>query len=196
MDIKNLPWYGQIGVFLIFSGVIFGVFYFLHYNGVQDEIKGKIREIEKIQSSINAAKLKLKKLEQIKAKIKMKEKTLKVLDQILPKERNISDILNKIQSLISGTQQEFKRMSKGTRKSKKLFIEYSYTINTAGNYHNLGTFFDKLSNLKKIFNVTSLSVTPTKKKGGLNPQFTINSVFRISTYIQQKKKKKKKKRRR
>lgn len=195
-NIKNLPWYGQIGVFLVLGAVILALFIFLYYNGVQDQINKKKVEIEKIQSSINASKLKIKELEQIKIEIKNKEKTLKVLDQILPEKRNISNILNNIQSLISGTQQEFKRMSKGIKKSKKLFIEYSYTINARGNYHNLGTFFDKLSNLKKIFNVTGLTISPIKKKGGFNSQFTINSTFRLSTYIQQKRKNKGKKGRR
>ena len=195
MDLKNLPWYGQIGVFLLISAVLFGLFYFLHYEGVQTQIDQKIKQIKTIQIAINQAKIKLKELEQIKAEIEMNKKRLKQLDQILPKEKNISEILNRIQSLISNTQQEFKKMSKGTKKSKKLFVEFSYTINSVGNYHNLGTFFDQLSNLKKIFNVTSMTISP--KKGKIfNPQFTISTNFRLSTYIQKKAVVKKKKGRR
>lgn len=195
MDLKNLPWYSQIGIFLVISAVLFGLFYFIHYEGTQDEIGKKVRAIEAVQIAINQAKIKLKELDQIRAEIAMNTKRLKELDQILPKERNISEILTKIQSLISGTQQEFKKMSKGTKKNQKLFTQYSYTINSSGNYHNLGTFFDQLSNLKKIFNITSLTITPIKKKV-FNPQFTINTKFRVSTYIQRKSKKKKKKGRR
>ncbi len=187
MDLKNYPWYGQIGVFLIVSAILFAGFYFLYLSDTIDAINRTNRESETLQISINNLKNKLKELEQIKAEIAMNEKTLKVLDQILPTERTISDILKNIQSLISVTQQEFKRMSSGTKKVKKLFVEYSYTINAAGNYHNLGTFFDQLSNLKKIFNVTSLTISPLKGKV-LNPQFTINASFRLSTYIQKKSK--------
>ncbi len=193
MDLKNLPWYGQIGVFLFISAILFALFYFLHYDETNGKIDTKITQIERVQIAINQAKIKLKELEQIRAEIAMNKKRLKELDQILPKEKNISEILTKIQSLISGTQQEFKKMSRGTRKIQKLFIEYSYTINAKGSYHNLGTFFDQLSNLKKIFNVTSLTVNPIK--GNIfNPQFTINSNFRLSTYIQTKAKPKGKKR--
>jgi Tfp pilus assembly protein PilO len=187
MDLKNYPWYGQIGIFLIVSAILFGGFYYMYLSDVIKAIDITNRESETLQISINNLKNKLKELEQIKAEIAMNEKTLKVLDQILPTERTISDILKNIQSLISVTQQEFKRMSSGTKKVKKLFIEYSYTINAAGNYHNLGTFFDQLSNLKKIFNVTSLTISPLKGKV-LNPQFTINASFRLSTYIQKKNK--------
>jgi len=187
MDLKNYPWYGQIGIFLIVSVILFGAFYYMYLSDVIKTIDRTNSESETLQISINNLKNKLKELEQIKAEIAMNEKTLKVLDQILPTERTISDILKNIQSLISVTQQEFKRMSSGTKKVKKLFIEYSYTINAAGNYHNLGTFFDQLSNLKKIFNVTSLTISPLKGKV-LNPQFTINASFRLSTYIQKKSK--------
>lgn len=122
MDLKNLPWYGQIGVFLLISAILFALFYFLHYEGTQEQIERKTKEIETIQIAINQAKIKLKELEQIRAEIAMNKKRLKELDQILPKEKNISEILTKIQSLISGTQQEFKKMSKGTKKKRSYLL--------------------------------------------------------------------------
>jgi len=193
MELKNLPWYSQLGIFLGVGVLLLVLFYFIHYEGTQKTIKRKNNEIASVQNQINAAKIKLRELDQIRAEIKMNEKRLAELDKILPKTKNISRILTNIQSLISATQQEFKKMSKGTKKNQKLFVEYSYVINSSGNFHNLGTFFDHLSNLKKIFNITSLSISPRKSKV-FSPQFTIDSQFRISTYVQRRKVKKKSKR--
>ena len=70
MDIQNLPWYGQLLVFLVVGVVLFGIFYFVVYSPTQDEISSIVVQSEKLQEEIRKAEKnesKLKKLEEEKA---------------------------------------------------------------------------------------------------------------------------------
>ena len=55
MDIQNLPWYGQLLVFLVVGVVFFGIFYFIVYSPTQDEISSIVVQSEKLQEEIRKA---------------------------------------------------------------------------------------------------------------------------------------------
>jgi preprotein translocase subunit YajC len=49
MEIQNLPWYGQLLVFLVVGVVLFGIFYFLIYSPTQDEVTSIVIQSEQLQ---------------------------------------------------------------------------------------------------------------------------------------------------
>ena len=46
MELQNLPWYGQLLVFLVVGAVLFGIFYFVVYSPTQDEITSIVDQSE------------------------------------------------------------------------------------------------------------------------------------------------------
>jgi type IV pilus assembly protein PilO len=70
-------------------------------------------------------------------------------------------------------------------RSHEIYVQHQLSIEVEGTYHNLGMFFDKLSTIKKIFNVTSLTIQPVRKKGS---DYTIKANFQASTFTYQEKK--------
>jgi Tfp pilus assembly protein PilO len=101
MEIQNLPWYGQMLVFLLVGAVLFGIFYFVIYSPTQDEIASIVAQSEQLQEEIRKAERnqdKLKKLEEEKA---LNEKILEDLKGILPENEEVSQILRRIQAIAS-----------------------------------------------------------------------------------------------
>jgi len=187
MDLQSLPWYGQLGVYLIIGAVLFGFFYYLHYAPTGKTIERVETEIDQVESKIRIAERQEGKLKQLKEEIANYEATLEELKLILPEESEVSQIIKKIQSIISSARLKIGKFAEQRKSTKKVYIEVPYSITLEGTYHNLGVFFDQLSRLQKIFTVNNLSITPIKQKVS---DYSITAKFNTSTYIYKKAKKK------
>ncbi len=183
MDLQSLPWYGQLGVYLIIGAVLFGFFYYLHYAPTSKTIDRIETDIEGVESKIRIAERQEGKLKQLKEEIANYEATLEELKLILPEESEVSQIIKKIQSIISSARLKIGKFAEQKKSAKKVYIEVPYSISLEGTYHNLGVFFDQLSRLQKIFTVNNLSINPIKTKVS---DYSISASFNTSTYIYKK----------
>lgn len=180
MDLQSLPWYGQLLVFLLIGGVLFGFFYALYYSEAQGHIETLDKQISSLETENKKAEKKKDQLPQIKAELAAKEAVLRQLKEILPEGNEISQSLRKVQSIISGAR--LKMLSWDTLQERRgeIYAEIPFAIGVEGNYHNLGIFFDQLSKLRKIFTVSNLRIRPLKPMSSL---FSISASFTASTYI-------------
>ena len=183
MDLQSLPWYGQLGIYLIIGAVLFGFFYYLQYAPTSKTIDRIETDIEDVESKIRIAERQEGKLKQLKEEIANYEATLEELKLILPEESEVSQIIKKIQSIISSARLKIGKFAEQKKSTKKVYIEVPYSISLEGTYHNLGVFFDQLSRLQKIFTVNNLSIVPIKKKIS---DYSITANFNTSTYIYKK----------
>ena len=188
MDLQSLPWYGQLGVYLLIGAVLFGFFYYLHYSPTSETIERIETDLEGVESKIRIAERQEGKLKLLKEEIANYEATLEELKLILPEESEVSQIIKKIQSIISSARLKIGKFAEQKKIPKSVYIEVPYSISLEGTYHNLGVFFDQLSRLQKIFTVNSLSITPIKRKIS---DYSISANFKTSTYIYKKAKAKK-----
>ncbi|MCX6556308.1 MAG: type 4a pilus biogenesis protein PilO [Candidatus Aminicenantes bacterium] len=180
MDIQNLPWYGQLLVFLVVGVVLFGIFYFIIYSPTQEEIATIVAQSEKLQEEIRKAEKnesKLKKLEDEKAN---NEAILEELKGILPEKQEVSQILRKIQAIASNARLKTSSFTFSNESKRDLYLEWPIAISLEGNYHNLGLFFDQVARLKKIFTIDGLRISPLNS---LSYDYTIRANFIATTYI-------------
>jgi len=180
MDIQNLPWYGQLLVFLVVGVVFFGIFYFIVYSPTQDEISSLVVQSEKLQEEIRKAEKnesKLKKLEDEKAN---NEAILEELKGILPEKQEVSQILRKIQAIASNARLKTGTFIFNNENKRDIYVECPIIISLEGNYHNLGMFFDQVARLKKIFTIDGLHISP---QNSLSYDYTIKANFTATTYI-------------
>jgi type IV pilus assembly protein PilO len=180
MDIQNLPWYGQLLVFLVVGVVFFGIFYFVIYSPTQDEISAIVVQSEKLQEEIRKAEKnesKLKKLEEEKAS---NEAVMEQLKGILPEKQEVSQILRKIQAIASNARLKTSTFIFNNENKRDIYLEWPIAISLEGNYHNLGLFFDQVARLKKIFTIDGLRISPLNS---LSYDYTIKATFTATTYI-------------
>jgi type IV pilus assembly protein PilO len=183
MDLQNLPWYAQFLVFLLIGGIAFGIFYMLHYSDGQTIIENLDRQIEDLEIQIRKAEKRERQLKQIKEEKEAKEKILEKLKEILPEEKEIAQIVRKIQGIITNARLKIQKWATKKDQRKEIYTEVPISISLDGNFHNLGQFFDQLSRLRKIFTVNGLTISPMAKMTSL---YTIKASFTASTYTYQK----------
>ena len=182
MDLQSLPWYAQFLVFLLIGGIVFGIFYMLHYSDGQTQIEGLDRQIERLEVEIRKAEKKERQIKQIREEKEAKEKILEKLKEILPEEKEIAQILRRVQGIITNARLKIQRWSTNKDKRKEVYTQVPIAISLDGNYHNLGQFFDQLSRLRKIFTVDGLKISPMTKATSI---YTIRASFTASTYTYQ-----------
>ena len=183
MDLQSLPWYGQLGVFLLIGALLFGLFWYLQYSPNEKVITRIEKDIDEIEGKIRIAERQEGKLKQLQDEIANYESTLEELKLILPEESEVSEIIKKIQSIISSARLKIGKFAEQKKSVKPVYVEVPYSISLEGTYHNLGVFFDQLSRLQKIFTVNNLSISPIKQKIS---DYSISANFNTSTYIYRK----------
>lgn len=182
MDLQSLPWYAQFLVFLLIGGIAFGIFYMLYYSDGQTTIENLDRQIENVEIEIRKAEKKERQLKQIKEEKEAKEKILEKLKEILPEEKEIANILRRVQGIISNARLKINKWATNKDQRQEVYTEVPISIVIEGNYHNLGQFFDQLSRLRKIFTIDGLAISPMSKMTSI---YTIRASFTASTYTYQ-----------
>jgi type IV pilus assembly protein PilO len=184
MDLQSLPWYGQFLVFLLIGGILFGIFYMVYYSDNEDQIDALTKQIDALDKEIRKAEQKEMQLKQIKEEKEARERVLDKLKEILPEKKEISQILRKVQSIISGARLKIMQWTTQAERRQEIYVEVPISIVVDGSYHNLGIFFDQLAKLKKIFTVNNLSIKPLST---MNSTFTVKATFTASTYTYREK---------
>ncbi len=146
-------------VILVVGG--FGYLIFLPQKAVIDALKNSIYEINR---QINNDEVKLRRLDQLIIENKQLQLELGELQAQLPAEQEVSGLLKQISDLSVESGLEVKLWKPGGRKNdlSGLYTEIPVDVEVAGGYHALATFFDRVSKLPRIVNITNLSMDNTK----------------------------------
>jgi len=173
---KNWPWYGH--VFL--AVVIFGFLFFLYFKPKNSEIKTLKTERVKVEEEVMQLRAKKKELDKIEAELQTLNSTLKELEMIIPQKKEISDILRKIQQLAYDCLLNITKFAPREEIVKEFYSESPIAIEITGNYHNLGTFFDRLSRFSRLFNIETFSIKALQKQTDAT---TISANWTAKTYL-------------
>lgn len=179
-DFQNLPWYGQLLVFLVVGVILFGIFYFVVYSPTQDKIGKIVVQSEKLQEEIRKAEKNESRMKKLEEEIASNAAILEDLKGILPEKQEVSQILRKIQAIASNARLRTSTFNFSKETPRDYYFERPIIISLDGNYHNLGIFFDQVSRLKKIFTIDGLSISPLK---GMTYDYTVQAKFTATTYI-------------
>ncbi len=155
------------------------IFYFLYYSDNVSKIDGIKTQIENVEMDIKKKKKKEGQRKQMEEEIKAKKKIWEDLKEVLPEEKEISQIISKVQAIISSARLRILNWTGQSERKKEIYTEIPISISLEGSYHNLAIFFDQLSRLKKIFTVDNLTINPLPQMTNI---FSISASFTASTY--------------
>ena len=173
---RNWPWYG----YLLLVIIIFGLFYLLYFKPKNEELKTLKAERIKVEGEVTKLRAKKNELDQIEAELKRMNLTFKQLEAIIPKKKEISDILRKIQQLAQDSRLNIIKFNPKEEIDKEFYSEWPISIEITGNYHNLAIFFDRLIHFSRLFNIENFSL---KSLANQTDASTISAIWTAKTYI-------------
>jgi Tfp pilus assembly protein PilO len=173
---KNLPWYGYIIVAII----IFGLAFFLYFKPQNAELKRIKAERLKVEDEVFQLQEKKKQLDKIEGELAALTEELRELEKIIPLKKEIDVILRRIQQMAFDSRLDIIRFTPRGEINREFYSELPIPIEIRGNYHNLASFFDRLSKFDRLFNVENFSI---KALTNQTEDTTISATFTAKTYM-------------
>jgi type IV pilus assembly protein PilO len=158
LSLTKLPWYAQIGAFVVLAVVGCGLFYYYYEMPFQEDIDLRRGSLTGLKKDIATGLMTAKKLPEFRAQVGDLEGRLANLKAVLPEEKDAADLLRRMQTVASQSNLEIKSFKPNPTVTKTLHAEWPITLELAGTYHNLAIFFDRVGKFTRIVNISSLDV--------------------------------------
>jgi len=179
-SLTRLPLAGQLGVSVFLAALICGLFYYFWYSDALDREKAKKTRLEQLQKEIRALEVTANKLQEFQREVQLLEAKLETLKRILPPEKEMPDLMRRVQYLCAQSNLVIKKFTPGPVATKEFYQEVPINLDVEGTYHNLGAFFDRISRLSRLVNMGSIKVKAQQAPTASN---TIAASAVATTYV-------------
>ncbi len=181
VSLSKLPWYGQVGAFLALSVAGVAAFYYLYVTPMNRQMATRQQHLNALQADIRKSQATAQRLAQFRAEVGELETRLETLKNVLPEEKDIGDLLRRLQTLAVQSNLTIRGFKPGGPPvTKQLHSEFPYTLQLDGAYHNLGIFFDRVSKFPRIIHIRSVNI---KGKDKQEPNSTITADCVATTFV-------------
>ena len=182
MDISltKLPWYAQIGAFVVLAIAGIGAFYYYYESPVRADMASREGQLASLRADINKGYETARRLPAFKAQVAELEGRLVSLKSVLPDEKDAADLLRKLQTVATQSHLTIKSFKPAPTVTKQLHAEWPITLELDGTYHNLATFFDRVGKFTRIVNINALAV---KGKDKPDQNSTITATCVATTFV-------------
>jgi type IV pilus assembly protein PilO len=178
--LSKLPLAGQLGVSLLIAALIGGGFYWFWYADKRAEQAQKEQRLAGLQQQIRALEATANKLPEFQREVQALEARLEVLKRILPPEKEMPDLMRRLQYLAAQSSLAIRKFNPGAPVQKDFYQEIPISLDFEGTYHNLGAFLDRVSRMSRLVNMGDLRV-----KSQTNPTLsnTVAVTATATTYV-------------
>jgi len=182
MDLKldKLPWYGQVGLFVVLGLGLIGAFYWLHVLPTQAEMATREQKLAALRVDIAKGSATANQLNQFRQQVAELEGRLESLRAVLPEQKDVADLLRRIETLARQSNLAIQGFKPSPSVTKALHAEWPIALQLDGTYHNLAMFFDRVSKFSRIINVSNIAI---KSKEKPLPNSTISVDCVATTFV-------------
>lgn len=182
LSLTRLPWYGQIGAFVVVAALAVFGFWQFYVVEMQTEIEIRESRLATLRTDIARGVATARRLPEFQAQVDELEERLESLRAVLPEQKDVADILRRVQGLATQSNLSIQRFTPQPPKQQALYAELPYKLQAEGTYHDLGMFFDRISKFHRIINVSDISIKAKLQPG---PGATIVAECVATTFVLQ-----------
>jgi type IV pilus assembly protein PilO len=150
---------------LVTVGLYFTVFKTKRDQNAQAEknLNAKLRENAELESY----KPKLKDMERQVANLKQQ---MEIESRIVPSEKEVDNFIRMLDAEALKTGIEIRRYTAKPITTREYYAEVPFEMELDGSYYSVLSFFDHVSKLERIVNISNLLIASTKKPGDAKPK--------------------------
>jgi type IV pilus assembly protein PilO len=179
-SVSKLPLLAQLGISIGLGVVVLGGFYYFVYKDMVEEAEKKTSQLENLKKDIGQLEVITAKLPDFQREVSVLEMKLETLKRILPPEKETPDLVRKLQNLAAESQLRIKQFNPGSMVSRDFYQEFPINLEVDGTYHNLASFFDRMSRLTRVVNAAGLRIAA---KTDQTPSLSITAQCTATTYV-------------
>ena len=191
MNFGELSGLKQWGVVIAGGAIVSAALYFTVFKSqaaknttAQQGLQDKIRENNELESY----RPKLKQMEQQLAELKQQ---LEIEQRIVPDEKQVDAFITMMGAEAGKAGVEVRRYSAKDVKPAQYYTEVPFDLELDGPYYSMLNFFDRVSKLERIVNVSNLLVATTRNPSGAKtkhtyqyaPNESVVATFTATTYF-------------
>ena len=160
VSLSKLPWYGQIGAFVVLSAAGAGAFWNFYARDAQASIDQRRGQLAKLRQEIDRGLTTAKRLPEFRNEVTSLESQLERLRAVLPEEQDVAELLRRVQGMATQSNLSILTFAPHPTAKKQLHAEWPITLKLEGNYHDLGSFLERVSKFPRIINVGEITIKP------------------------------------
>jgi type IV pilus assembly protein PilO len=156
--ITNLSPVKKLGLVVLVGALIVGGYWYSFYRSKAKTIDRLRGDLSNKQAKLNENEAIARNLPRFKEEVKKLNVQLSKVVQELPNSREIPNLLETISNLGAINGLEVLYIKPNNDVDKGFYAEVPISVKVKGGYHELGMFFDAVSKLPRIINVSDLTI--------------------------------------
>jgi type IV pilus assembly protein PilO len=159
LNLSKLPWYGQVGMFVLVSLAAAGAFWYIHAQPAQDAIDSRRAELARLRGEIDRGLATARRLPEFRKEVDALEGQLERLRAVLPEEQDVGDLLSRVNAMATQSNLTIRGFTPQAVAQKQLHAEWPIGLQLEGTYHDLGAFLERVSKFPRIINVGTIKIS-------------------------------------
>ena len=180
ISLSKLPWYGQLGAFVVLSAAGAGAFWNFYARDAQASLDQRRGELAKLRQEIDRGLTTAKRLPEFRNEVTSLESQLDRLRAVLPEEQDVAELLRRVQGMATQSNLSILTFAPHPTAKKQLHAEWPITLKLEGNYHDLGSFLERVSKFPRIINVGDIKISALTNQ---NDASTITAECTATTFV-------------
>jgi type IV pilus assembly protein PilO len=160
LGLDKMSWKGQLGVFVGIALAAAGAFYYFYEMPRQADMDVQRVELEAVRGRVAKGRETARQLPEFKAQIGDMQTRLEGLKPILPDERDVGDLLRRVQTLATQSNLTILGFKPQAITAREIHAEWPIGLELEGTFHDLGAFLDRVSKFPRIINIGGLNIRP------------------------------------
>jgi len=160
---------------LIYVGsfvILIGPFVYFSYLPKLNKIDTLEKNLETLKNQLAMAKRQASQIETWRKKYKQAQAQFAIAKRALPQQKEIPSLITGISESGQQAGLDFLLFKPLKEKPKNFYAEIPISIKVTGGYHDVATFFDKVSRLSRLVNIDNIAIGADQKGNYLNTTCT------------------------
>jgi type IV pilus assembly protein PilO len=162
----RLPRAYRIAAIPLLCGLVFGLYGYVLYQPARKELQAVQQQERDLQRKVSEVRAIVSNLAAFEKELAELEQKLKLALRQLPDSKELPVLLTDISSLGKDAGLEFKLFKPKEEVTRDFYAEVPIEIEFSGAYHDIARFFDKISKLPRIVNVSRMAMKPVGEDYG------------------------------
>jgi type IV pilus assembly protein PilO len=180
LSLSKLPWYAQVGTFVVLAVAVVVVFYIYYEKPARLEAETRRTQLRAVQKDIAKGRSTARKLDEFRDQVADLESRLIDLQEVLPEEKDAAELLRSMQNVAVQSSLNIRIFKPELPVVKQLHAEWPIALEIDGTYHNLASFFDRVGRFTRIVNISGLQIEGRERPA---PGATISAKCVATTFV-------------
>jgi type IV pilus assembly protein PilO len=180
LELDKLPWHAQLGAVAAIALAGVGAFWYFYASPAQAQLATKRAAVTKLQTQIKEGLATAKRLPEFRREVTVLEAQLDRLRTVLPEEQDVADLLRRVQAMATQSNLKISGFTPAAVTRRELHAEWPIGLKLEGNYHDLGSFLERVSKFPRIINVGAMHIAT---RDGQTASSTVTAECTAMTFV-------------